>query len=368
MNPPAHPSTVIESALALNLRHFAGEAESNKRVQPQQLETIYRQNWFNMFVPVRFGGLGLSFIDGLKMQEALAWTDGSIGWTITLCSGANYFIGFLQPDDVTKIFGDPSVCLAGSGHPSGVARRLTDGYEITGRWRYATGSPHATVFTAICLLEEEGNLLKDKDGKPLTRAFWFWANEVVVHKDWNAMGMIATASHSFEVKGLQVPLTRVFVIDQDHALLPDPIFRFPFLQFAEATLAINISGMAMRFLDLCKIIFSDRLESKKNDLHIIAAALNKLEKAELEMNSHRAAFYEIAEMSWNAFLSNESYQHSEHSAKLTKISRQLAYLARKQTDVLYPYCGMTAADRSTEINRVWRDLHTASQHELLQMT
>ena len=366
MNLPVHPSSFIEPTLTSRIRHYATEAENNGRLHPQQLEIIYMQNWFNLFVPLRLGGLGLSFVDGLRIEEALAWADGSTGWTVTLCSGANFFIGFLQPDAGKKIFEDSRVCLAGSGHPTGLAKRLTDGYEITGRWRYATGAPDATVFTATCMMEEEGKLLTGKDGKPLTNAFWFWQKEVVIDRDWNAMGMIATASHSFEVKELKVPLDRIFNIDEEHALLPDPIFRYPFLQFAEATLAVNISGMAIHFLDLCKIILAERMESKKYEPEIVKAGLNKLEKAENELNSGRGDFYETIELSWHHFLSNGSFLSSELIGKVSEVSRRLADQARRQVDELYPYCGMGAADRSTEINRVWRDLHTASQHQLLQ--
>jgi hypothetical protein len=46
-------------------------------------------------------------------------------------------------------------------------------------------------------------------------------------------------------------------------------------------------------------------------------------------------------------------------------SRNLAKISRECVDLLYPYCGLAAANTDTEINQVWRDLHTASQHALL---
>jgi hypothetical protein len=39
-------------------------------------------------------------------------------------------------------------------------------------------------------------------------------------------------------------------------------------------------------------------------------------------------------------------------------------LARNAVDDLYPYCGMTAAEQESDINRVWRDFHTASLHTI----
>ena len=40
-------------------------------------------------MPKENGGLGMSMPEGLRMEETLAWTDGSTGWTVTLCAGAS---------------------------------------------------------------------------------------------------------------------------------------------------------------------------------------------------------------------------------------------------------------------------------------
>jgi hypothetical protein len=50
---------------------------------------------------------------------------------------------------------------------------------------------------------------------------------------------------------------------------------------------------------------------------------------------------------------------------VSEASLALAKQAQHIVNVLYPYCGLRAASPDTEINRVWRDLHTASQHALL---
>ncbi|HEU5145863.1 MAG TPA: acyl-CoA dehydrogenase, partial [Chryseosolibacter sp.] len=49
---------------------------------------------------------------------------------------------------------------------------------------------------------------------------------------------------------------------------------------------------------------------------------------------------------------------------VSETSYALAHGSRQVVDALYPYCGLTAADTTQEINRVWRNLHTASQHAI----
>ena len=354
----------IPAALAEMLRGLAGEAERIGHLHPEQLAIVYEQGWFNLFVPRSYGGLELSLPEGLRIEEELARLDGSLGWTVTLCSGANWFVGFLRPEIARKLFADRRVCLAGSGRPDGVARviRGEDGeprggvgrmsevngeegsawgeYEVTGRWKYATGAPHATAFTANCRIEKDGVLLENEDGSPVVRAFLFLREEVMIQEDWEVIGMIATASHSFAVRGLRVGEDRCFRIDGRAAFLPQAIYQYPFQAFAEATLAVNFLGMATRFIELCGEV--------RERLGMV-----------------RETFYTAVQDSWEECVRGRGVP-TELLAAVGEASRQLADESRRLVDELYPLCGLRAARPGTEINRVWRDLHTASQHPLLR--
>lgn len=233
-----HPTKLISPEITARIKHHSADAEKLGELHPEQLKIIYEQNWFHLFVPKEYGGLELDLPEALQLEESLARIDGSLAWTVTLCAGANWFIGFLQKDVAKEIFSDTKACLAGSGKPSGIAKAVANGYEITGFWKYATGAPHATLFTANCLIERNGSLLVNGNGEPMMRSFWFKKEEVIIHNDWNCIGMIATASHSFEVKQLWVPEERVFTIDREQRFHHHPVYRFPFLQFAETTLAV----------------------------------------------------------------------------------------------------------------------------------
>jgi hypothetical protein len=53
------------------------------------------------------------------------------------------------------------------------------------------------------------------------------------------------------------------------------------------------------------------------------------------------------------------------AAALETFSIDWVGASRAAVDTLFPYCGLYAAREDSEINRVWRDFHTASQHALL---
>ncbi len=349
-----HPSAYIAADQAAEIRGFAMEAEELKQLHPAQLKIIYGEKWFQLFVPEKLGGLQCSLPEALRQEEAIAWCDGSVGWTVTLCAGAGWFAGFLHPCLGEKIFDGNKVCIAGSGKASAVAKKTDGGYRITGCWDYATGSRHATAFSANCLVEQNGTLIKNADGSNQVMSFLFLKDEVTVLENWKRIGMIATGSNSFEVQDVFVNDDRSFIIDSDHAILKDAIYQYPFLQFAETTLAVNSSGMAMRFLDLCTAIFAQK------SARILQSATAE---SIIAMDYARQQFYNIADCSWQ-FFTQQAAADKALLCELSRVSRELALTSLKVVDELYPLCGMQAANPDTEINRVWRNLHTASQHAI----
>jgi len=358
------PADFIDHSFTQVVRQYAAAGEQAGQLHAEQVALIYRQKWFNLFVPTTYGGLGLSLPEGLKVEESLAWADGSTGWTVTLCSGANWFLGFLQPGVAKAIFNTDRVCLAGSGRASGIAKDLGGEYEISGYWNYATGAPFATAFTANCVIEKDGRQLLNDDGSSMVQSFLFLREEVTVHHTWNTVGMIATASNSFEVKQLRVPKNRIFMIDKKYAVIDAPIYRYPFQQFAEATLAVNSSGMAARFFELCKVPLTENTTNNNSVHQTNRVTANQLAFSTKQLQDARQNFYDAVMRSWEENVQLQSIALASLQ-EVTNAARRLAAVARKSVDELYPYCGLAAANPATEINRVWRNLHTASQHPLL---
>lgn len=128
----------ITDDLTENLRSYSRRAEEEGRLTAEQLAIVYDRKWFKLFVPKKYGGLELTVPEGVRLEEKLAQVDGSLGWTVTLCGGANLFVGYIDQSIANSIFIDPRVCFGGSGQASGKAIVQNDGYEVTGKWQYAT--------------------------------------------------------------------------------------------------------------------------------------------------------------------------------------------------------------------------------------
>lgn len=359
-----HPAKLLKPEWIEILRSGAAKAEETGLLQPQQLELIYQHKWLNLLVPKVYGGVQKPLPEMVRLEESLAYADGSVGWVITLCAGAAWFAGFIPVKTASEVFKNPKVCLAGSGAATGTATKTTNGFIISGKWKYASGAQHATYFTVNCVVKEAQETILDEDGNPLILPFIIDRKDVKLIPAWKYIGMMGTGSDAFEINNLAVSADRSFKIEPDFAVIDELLYQYPFLQLAEVTLAGNLSGMAVRFLDLAEIIFAQKLKENKLTDPQKTVLKEAWETANNNLQTSRNHFYQALDFSWEAILQHKNIPQ-ESLNLVSKTSRQLAAETRTCIDQLYPYCGLQAASPDTEINRVWRDFHTASQHSLL---
>ncbi len=359
----ANPISLLKAEWINTIRVEAANAEKQGKLTKKQLALIYEQDWFKILVPSTYGGKQLSLPDVMQIEEALACADGSFGWVVTLCAGAGWFGGFMNAETAKSLFEGDKACLAGSGANTGTAEVTASGYVVNGKWRYATGSVEATAFTANCTVIKDGKPVTESNGSPKIISFVFNKNEVISASDWNGMGMVATSSNSFEVRDLAISADRAFSASEE-AVVSSSLYHYPFMQFAEATLAINLSGMAFHFMDLCGKIIADQANSEKVP-HANAQALQETyDNLMQKLQTARQKLYYAVDMSWQVCAANKDISQSV-LYKVSAASAVCSKVVRDCVNTLYPYCGLQSANKETEINRVWRDIHTAGQHGLL---
>lgn len=326
---------------------------------------MHERGWLRMLAPKSAGGGELALPDVVRLEEALAAVDGSTAWTVTLCAGAGWFAGFLPPEFAREIIGTPRLCVGGSGAPTGHADAEGEGYRLSGTWQFATGAPIATHFTMNAVIREGGQAVLDCTGAPLVRAFIIPAKDVRVHDTWRSIGLRASASHSFSVDNVWVDGRHAFVIDPAAATAPGPLYRFPFVSLAYVTIAANIAGMGAHFQQLARALIANRKRPGTgvplSDMPEVSAALLR---AQRNLEQARELFYGLLERMWDTVCQNDVVS-PERMHELHRASLDLVVTARRGADDLYPYCGLYAAHEESEINRVWRDVHTGTQHTML---
>lgn len=314
-----------------------------KEIPTDVMEHIYQERWLQIWVPKMYGGLGLNFTTGLKLLKSLSFIDGSLGWMVTLCAGANYFSRNLKPEIAKELFKDNFTCFGGSGAIGGTAEKLNDFYLINGRWTFATGAPHLSHFTLNAVVTENNQPVLDENGNKLIRSFIISKDQVEVIADWKAMGMQATGTFSFTVDAILVDANHSFIYNEFYT---DAVLdRIPFGIFADLTLLVNYLGMAEHFLDEAEEIkpqldveaFRNYISSEENQTYLFADKIETILQHQQEISAE---------------IQTEIHQFAE---------TLVANLSHKILD-LYFQLGIKASHTNEPIHQIFRDFFTATQH------
>jgi len=358
---------MISAHDASRIADHAFEADREGWLHPAQQALIHERGWLRMLAPRSSGGGELPLPQVVRLEEAIARVDGSMGWTVTLCAGAGWFAGFLAPRLAREILTTPEVCLAGSGAPTGHADREGEGWRISGLWDYASGAPMATHFTFNALLRENGQPLLDAAGQPRIQAFVLPAALVEIVPRWRSIGLRATASHAYRVSAQWVHADHGFEIDPARAVEQGPLYRFPFLAFAFVTLAANVAGMGYHFVELAQACIAhrrNRFGGQDEPLIEVPAVRALLDRTHACLDDVRERFYARLDATWAQVAEGAPVSEAE-AAQMQALAMEWVNASRRAVDQLFPYCGLYAMREDSDINRVWRDFHTASQHALL---
>ena len=348
---------MFAKAIVDKVRSSSAAMEKAGKLSPFVLDFIYKEKLFKLFVPKEAGGKMLSLPDALRIFEEAPRIDGNLGWAVTIGSGGGYFYAYMQTKTAKKVFTDKRAVIAGSGHPSAIAVKAKGGYNVTGQWKYASGAPYATAFTANAMLKGSNKML----------AFTFSPSQVAILKDWNAFGMRATESHSFRVTNAFVPNDMTFDLSNNNIYYKSPIYQYPFLQFAETSFAAVAIGLGKHFIEEAHSMLKNykTVWGAKSERYRFVKA--KIKHAEQTMQETIETFYAVADKSWDKMLKEDKLKEKlQH--KVSKTSCQTSRVMLACADELIQYLGMQAVMQDSNINRVWRDMHTACQHVLLVPT
>lgn len=328
----------------MNSAQLRKEIDGSEYFSKDILNWITEQNLWNLWVPKSHGGLGKSFSEGLKKLQELAKIDGSLSWTVTLCSGANYFVGILQPEVAKEIFNSSKrPIFGGSGGTFGTAEMKDGKYKLCGTWRYATGAPYLTHFTLNAIVTKNGIPVKNKDGTDQVLSFVLPKDQVEVIEDWNTMGLLSTATCSFKVDN--VLISDQYSFFYDHFFLNQDIFKIPFPVFADLTLWVNYIGMVEHY-------FEEARQYVSNDL--LVRLENLIEDANRQKNNY-ADKIEILLQSGELIQKKFTVDLHDTASKSIKDFSKIII-------EIHPLLGMKGARQHHQLNRVFCDYFTATQH------
>ncbi|WP_233505346.1 hypothetical protein [Sporosarcina sp. BI001-red] len=214
---------MLSEDLSKIIRTASPEIEQRGTLPEGLLQVAYEEQLFKLFLPKELGGRALSLPEAARVFQDTSFEDGSFGWLTTIGSGGNLFLENMTKTQAKELYSPVNAVIAGSGYATGVAHAYQDGYHVTGEWRYCSGAPYASMFTANTIIWRDGQETEEM------RACIFMPDQVEVIEDWNAFGLKGTGSHTIRVKGAFVPHDRTFSIVETQNTLGLPVHSFPFV-------------------------------------------------------------------------------------------------------------------------------------------
>ena len=210
----------LERARALGplLDEAGAEIERERQLPPRVVSALIENGLFRMMLPRSVGGLEVEPLVYVQVLEELGKHDASTAWSIGQNSGCSMAAAYLEPTIAREVFGDPRTGILAWGPfapTSGKGVVTKDGYKVTGRWMFASGSRHAGWLGCHALVfEADGTTpVKTKDGKHESRTFLFPKSKAEIVDNWQVIGLKGTGSDTYVIDDLFVPREFTFIRD-----------------------------------------------------------------------------------------------------------------------------------------------------------
>jgi 3-hydroxy-9,10-secoandrosta-1,3,5(10)-triene-9,17-dione monooxygenase len=349
------------------LRERAPAAERSRCIPPASIEDLRRAGLFRTMQPAVLGGHELPLDEAVLITATVAEGCGSTGWIQGIfsdhCATLGMFDGRAQKD----VWEGSSDSLIASGfQPVGKAARVNGGYRLSGRWPFSSGCDHADWALVRSLVPANAG-----GEAPELYMFLVPKSDYTIIDNWHVMGMSATGSKDFELKGeVFVPAHRALSDEAlrngtgpgsqfnggvlyrlpRHATVPFSLAA-PLIGIAERALQTFVNGMRGRFS-------ADRRVTQEGAIQM------RIADSAAEVDAARALMLRDC---------REAMEITQQGGKLTieqraRNRRDIAYVAAQCTralDRLFSAAGARSIYLDGEAQRLLRDIHAAGQHMAL---
>lgn len=330
-------------------KFFSEQNEAPRgKLKEGALEHHYANRLFKIFLSEDFDGLELSLAEGSRLIENATALEANWGWLLAIGTGGAYFADYMPLHIAEKYFLPPEALVAGSGKPDGKAENSKNGSRrVSGSWSYCSGSEQASLFTAVTAIETG------------ISAVILPVDEVEIIRDWNAIGLPLTCSHTIRTEKAEIPEDHFFDLSKKPRPSHYPLSSYPFPVFARACFIPVIVGISRIFWEEIEQYLLEKEEVWKefqpDRLHSVRM---KQQNYWQGMTARRTAFYDELAKSW-------LYHLEEGKATGDAVSRTGLDLAAFCFDAcaeIFPKLGMRVLERQHPIAKSWLDLNTAWQH------
>ncbi|WP_068079360.1 acyl-CoA dehydrogenase family protein [Novosphingobium rosa] len=321
------------------------------------VEDLRKLGVYRALVARRYGGDECSPMAFLEMVERLSQADGSVGWVASFGVSCMY-LASLPEATLRQLYANgPDVIFAGALFPPQEAQRVAGGIQVSGRWKFGSGSTGADLIGV-------GVKLADADDGGLPRMAVIPAHKVTIEPNWDVIGLQGTGSHDLLVENVIVPEEWTFVRGGTPTI-DSPLYRYPSMAFAAQVLAIVGLGVARAALDTITQMAGGRASiTGAPTLADRAYVQSEIAKSEAALRSARAFFYEATQDAWATLEAGETLSVKQIGL-LRLASTHAARAGADVTQKAFTLSGTTGIYRDHALAGQLQDALVVAQHAFL---
>ena len=354
----------VERAEALGpaIRRASNDINTLRDIPEPLFDQLIEADMFRLLQPRSYGGAELSPLDFTRVIEEVGKHDASVGWCLCQNNVCAVISAYLQPNTATSIFDSPRGILAWGPGP-GEAREVQGGYELSGKFQFASGSRHATYLGAhVPVIGRDGERLRGADGKAKILTMLFPRSSADVKDTWHVVGLRGTGSDSFDVDGLFVETD--FSVSrslQSKRYVDGPLYAFSqsnLYSSGFASLALGLARATLTdFVDIVRDTVPRGAPKPRRENNVVQAHVGK---ADARIRSARAFLRSTLEEIWS------DVQHTGGLSDEQQVTLRLATTwgiqeSREAISALYLAAGALAIFEAQPFEQRFRDIHTLCQ-------
>lgn len=362
----SHPILAAARALAPQIRESAQAIEQERRLPHELVAAMKRVGIFGMTMPESWGGPELDPLTQIRVIEALAEADGSVGWCAMINSDGGYYTAFLDDAVGRAMYTDREAPSGGSLIFSGRADRVAGGYRVKGRWPFVSGCQHSAWFAGTCTIYENDNVKIFAEGRPEQRVCFLPAAQCEVLDTWYTTGLRGSGSHDVKINDVFVPEERSTAFPF-RPVRPGPLYAFPMM------FAYNLPGVTLGIARGVIKTFTEYAARKTTTMSEAAGrpvmlrdeayVQLALSRAEALVGSARAYVFDQMDEIWRTLLAGERLPLQQRARYRIAVAHAHA-ACLEAVEGLYKVVGGTSVYAAGPFDRPLRDLMTINQHTM----
>lgn len=359
-------SAVITAAQSFQplLKARANEIETARQLPHDVAQRFADAGFYRLCIPAAYGGAEADPLTLSRVIETLAQADGSAAWCVMIGATTGVCMAYMAPATARELCRDPNVIFAGVFAPRGKAVDHGAEYLADGQWQWGSGSPNAQYVMGGCVVVKDGAPVLLPSGVPDSRMLIVPKDQVQLAGNWDTLGLNGTGSQDFAFKSLRVPKAMSVGLLSDKPL-ERPLYAFPVFGLLALGIASVTLGLARAAIDdLVSFAGAKTPEGHRKPLASRGRTQEDVAEAEALVRSARLFLHDAIGAAWRE--ANESgYIGVAGRRDLRLAATYAARSSVRAVDLMYHLGGGTSVYRTSPLQRIFRDVHVASQHMMI---